>query len=140
MTFEQWLADESERSATLKPALGSGNKAELRRRVNAVLRRNEWYFRLALLLAVLLAICTAVTAFLAHTASVSPWRPAMFGVSTFGAVVFVARTVREKFAFEIMVELAAGLDEAGIRDVVKVLSRKFATSSWRGGGAPITPD
>src|SRR2546427_15603 len=109
MTFERWLTEEASEAAGAPaqstPAMGAQGKAEMRRRLLAILRRNEFYFRLSLTLAVLLAVCTAVTTFLAHSAGGTAWRPAMFGVSTFGAVVFVARIVRDKLAFEIMVEL-----------------------------------
>jgi hypothetical protein len=127
--FDAWL---SEATGALSggappdgaPALGRGGDLErLRRGLRRRMEKNERYFRIAFGLAVLLAAATVVAPFLPHAGG-RAWVSAAFGISSAGAVGFALNAVRDKHAFDIMLELATGLGEDALRDVLGVLARK----------------
>jgi hypothetical protein len=86
--------------------------------------RNEIYFRISFAVSVLLAMATLVAAFLSRVMGAA-WVPAAFGISTAGAVVLTMNAVREKHSFDVMLELATGLDEKAVRQVLQVLLKKY---------------
>jgi hypothetical protein len=136
--FESWLREAGASfvqpaPGVGSPALGRANLDMLRASLRDRMARNELYFRIAFGLSVVLAIATLVAGFWSHGGDTG-WVPAVFGVSTAGAVMMTMRAVREKQAFDVMLELATGLDDDAVRQVLRVLVRKYSQS---GDGAVV---
>jgi hypothetical protein len=130
--FQEWLKEVGHQlsegaSPGEVPPLGSGDLESLRQSLRARLAQNENYFRIAFGLAVLLALATLVAAFLPGGEGTG-WVPAAFGISTAGAIAMAMNAVREKRSFDLMLELAVGLDDDAVREVLRVLIKKYAGS------------
>jgi hypothetical protein len=128
--FQEWLKEVGPQlsggaSAGEVPALGPADLEGLRKSLRARMAKNEFYFRIAFALAVLLALATLIAAFLPGVKGTA-WVPAAFGISTAGAVLMVMKAVREKNLFDMMLELAVGLDDDAVRGVLQVLLKKYA--------------
>ena len=134
--LEKWLNEEAApligAAKNVPPSLGPINVEGLRESLRSRIAQNESYFRIAFALAALLALATLVAAFLPDTNG-NPWVAGAFGISTAGSVAMVMNAVRDKNAFEMMLELALGLDEEAMRDVLRVLIFKY-----KGNKRPIT--
>ena len=109
------------------PPLGSKSLEGLRKSLRTRMRKNEIYFRIAFSLTILLAIATLVAAFLPMSKGTA-WVPAAFGISTAGAIAMAMNAVRDKQSFDMMLELAVGLDDDAVREVLNVLLKKYAES------------
>jgi hypothetical protein len=144
--FDEWLKESIDELSGAAPSgrapdLGSGGELErLRKGLSRRIEKNESYFRIAFALAVLLALATLVAPFLPYGGG-RAWVSAAFGISSAGAVAFALNAVREKHAFDVMLELATGLGEEALRDVLGVLARKVAGDrrAPARGKAPRTP-
>ncbi len=136
MKFEQWVREAAHQGESARPTgapplgpVSPGVRVGLRLRM----KENERYFRITLGLAVVLAVSTIVAAVVERPGA-GGWVPAAFGVTTFGAVAFAMQSVRDKLAFEVMLELATGLDEDAMRDVLRVLLKRYG-----GAVSPAAP-
>jgi hypothetical protein len=142
--FQEWLSEVSPQFSGGTPAgevppLGQGDLEGLRKSLRTRMARNEVYFRIAFALAVLLALATLIAAFLPGGKGTA-WVPAAFGISTAGAIAMAMNAVREKHSFDMMLELAVGLDDDAVRDVLQVLLKKYAGSgTGRASGSRPTP-
>ncbi len=130
--LQKWLKEigpqlSGETSAGDVPPLGPGNLDVLRQSLRAQMTKNEMYFRITFVLGVLLGLGTLITSFLPGSKG-SAWVPAAFGFSTVGAIVRAMKALGEKHSFDIMVELAVGLNDDEMLKVLKVLLRKYAKS------------
>jgi hypothetical protein len=128
--LQEWLKEVGpqlmgEASAGKIPSLGPGDLEGLRKSLRARMAKNEIYFRIAFALAVLLALATLIAAFLPGVKGTG-WVPAAFGISTAGAVTMTMKAMRDKHSFDIMLELAVGLDDDAVREVLRVLLKKYA--------------
>lgn len=128
MTFESWLRDvagQHLQQPASAPPLGAAELARLDKSLRRCMKQNETYFRIAFGLAVILALCAVVLAFVGRGKSETSWMQAGLGVSAFGAVTFAMARVREKQSFDLMIELAVGLDDKAVREVLQVLMKKY---------------
>jgi hypothetical protein len=142
--FRKWLNEvgpqlSGRASAGEVPPLGPADLEGLRRSLRARMAKNEIYFRIAFALAVLLALATLIAAFLPGGKGTA-WVPAAFGISTAGAIMMAMNAVREKHSFDMMLELAVGLDDDAVREVLQVLLKKYAGPTSRyTPGSPLAP-
>lgn len=128
--FQEWLKEVGPQLsggalADGVPPLGPADLDGLRKSLRARMAKNEIYFRIAFALAVLLVLATLISAFLPGVKEAA-WVPAAFGISTAGAIALAMNAVREKHSFDMMLELAVGLDDDAVRDVLQVLLKKYA--------------
>jgi hypothetical protein len=126
--FHRWLVDiaNPQLSGTAPEGaapLGRRNLEPLRQSLRYRLAANERYFQAAFVLAAILALATLGAAFW-ERATAGTWTPAALGLSTAGAVGLTMRYAREKALFEVMLELATGLDEAAVRNVLEVMLKR----------------
>ncbi len=126
--FRQWLGEVGTYLASSalpggSPPLGQSDLEYLRRSLRDRMGANERYLRVSFALAALLAIATLVATFW-QRATAGTWMPAALGISTAGAVAMTMSAVRDKNMFDVMLELAVGLDDDAVRDVLAVLMKR----------------
>lgn len=143
MNFVRWLRDvtlELERESLElpqrpvgAPPLGSRSLAQLDRGLRRCLRENDRYFRLGFGLAIAFSLGSiGVLIGMPGSGSRPGWAMGL-ALSALAALVFAMQKATEKRNFEIMLELAVGLDEAALRQVLRVLMKKYAP---RDSGTP----
>jgi hypothetical protein len=131
MRFKKWVQQMSRASiepAAGAPPLGRANRSRLQHDLRQSSRRNEFYFRLSIGLAVLLALATVAMALANACRAHGALAPTALGISAAGAVCLVIRFVQEKHLFDTMLELATGLDERAMTEVLAVLMKKYSGS------------
>ena len=124
-SFTEWLKEVGapKGGTGLPPHLGPQDMEMLRKSLRKRMAQNEVYFRIAFGISVLLAITTIGAIIFSPTKG---FVPGAFGISTAAAVAAAMHAVREKHSFDVMLELATGLDEKAVRQVLQVLLAKYA--------------
>ena len=135
MTFRGWLYTQRASLAepTGAPPLGPEEQLQLRQELRSCLRLNRLYIKVAYALAVFLALLTAGVIFFGSSHVPGPWLPATLLFSSIGLVAYGTYLARENLAFQLMAELATGLDETATREVLKVLMARWSPETATAG-------